>query len=152
MQEYDYSNRSPNDYEEIIPDPEQTDNMELTDDLKKNDTNEKGKNKEHKEDLSASKSDIEWYIHPFQRKEQRRQVDTVKFSADVPLLVMKGKSQNIKIQTFIDKLNLEKITWIDYTTAPKYIMDNKKELFLIITFSGTRKSKIHRNRCRQKLS
>lgn len=46
---------------------------------------------------------------------------------------MKDTTQNTKIQTLIDKLNTEKITWIDYLTTPKRI-DDKKEIFIVITF------------------
>lgn len=96
--------------EDIVPDPEKMNNMDLTNDITPTKVQEKEKQKENNEAPSVIDSDDEKYIHSSQKEEWYLQVDTVKFSAGVPLSVLKGTIRNTKIQSTIDKLNSESIT------------------------------------------
>lgn len=129
------NNSSPHDDENIIPNPEQGNNIELVDDLIPIDDTSKGKDIENYNNTSDQDSDSEYekYIHVSQQEEWRRQLNTVKFSVGISLSVAKGTTCNAKIQTIIDKLKTENSTWIDYITTPKRI-NNTKEIFFVFTF------------------
>lgn len=96
----------------IISDPLDNNKMDLVDDFsatKGTPSNlSKGKGTDTYENISDSESEeanLDKFIHKSQQEEWRKLIDTVKFSADVPISTLKGKSKNEKIQNLINKIH-----------------------------------------------
>lgn len=127
----------------IISDPDIDNNMDLIDDLKNNndinnDINQHDKEKDidttpNNSNSMSNEDNFDRFIQSSQQEEWLKQVNTVKFSAGVPIATLKGLSKNKKIQNLINKIN-NNTNWIDYITTIKKTSDNKKELYVIITF------------------